>query len=58
MLRGGAAVVFDSRPSGRELRDHDYRYTVRARRVRVTLRAGKTVGDHERVTLQLHAVCR
>jgi hypothetical protein len=41
-----------------ELRDHDYRYTVRARRVRVTLRAGKTVGDHERVTLQLHAVCR
>lgn len=58
MLRGGAAVVFDSRPSRMELRDHDYGYTVRARLVRVTLRARKTVGDDERVTLQLHAVCR
>lgn len=56
MLRGGAAVVFDSRPSRMELRDHDYGYTVRARLVRVTLRARKTVGDDERVTLQLHAV--
>jgi hypothetical protein len=57
-LRGGAAVVFDSRPTRVELRDHDYRYTVGARRVRVSLRAGTTVGDDERVTLQVHSACR
>ena len=57
-LRGGAAVLFDSRPSRAELRDHNYRYTVGARRVRVTLMAGRTVGDDERVTLQVHSVCR
>jgi hypothetical protein len=57
-LRGGAAVVFDSRPTRRELRDHDYRYTVDAHGVRVTLTAGSTVGDDERVALQVHAVCR
>jgi hypothetical protein len=57
-LRGGAAVLFDSRPSRAELRDHDYRYTVGARRVRVRLTAGRTVGDDERVTLQVHSVCR
>ena len=56
-LRGGAAVLFDSRPSRAELRDHDYSYTVGARRVRVTLMAGRSVGDDERVTLQVHSVC-
>ena len=57
-LRGGAAVLFDSRPSRAELRDHDYRYTVRPRRVRVRLMAGESVGDDERVTLQVHSACR
>jgi hypothetical protein len=57
-LRGGAAVVFDSRPSRAELRDHDYRYRVSSRRVRVRLSAGMSVGDDERVTLQVHSVCR
>jgi hypothetical protein len=57
-IRGGAAVVFDSRPTRRELRDHDYRYTVGRRGVRVRLAAGRTVGDDERVTLQVIAVCR
>jgi hypothetical protein len=57
-LRAGAAVVFDSRPTRAELRDHDYRYTVRPHGVRVMLSAGRTVGDDERVTLQVHAVCR
>ena len=57
-LRGGAAVLFDSRPTRAELRDHDYRYRVGPRRVRVRLTAGRTVGDDERVTLQVHSVCR
>ena len=57
-LRGGAAVVFDSRPTRAELRDHDYRYRAGAHRVRVALTAGRTVGDDEIVTLQVHAVCR
>jgi hypothetical protein len=57
-VRGGAAVLFDSRPSRAELRDHDYRYTVGARRVRARLMAGRSVGDDERVTLQVHSVCR
>jgi hypothetical protein len=57
-LRGGAAVAFDSRPTRAELRDHDYRYIVETRRVRVTLTAGTMVGDDERVTLRVVAVCR
>jgi hypothetical protein len=57
-LRGGAAVLFDSRPTRAELRDHDYRYTVGVRRVRVRLSAGMSVGDDERVTLQVHSACR
>jgi hypothetical protein len=57
-LRGGAAVLFDSRPTRAELRDHDYRYSVGVRRVRVRLMAGMSVGDDERVTLQVHSVCR
>jgi hypothetical protein len=57
-LHGGAAVLFDSRPTRAELRDHDYRYSVGARRVRVRLMAGRSVGDDERVTLQVHSTCR
>ena len=57
-LRGGAAVIFDSRPTRAELRDHDYRYRVGPRRVRVRLTAGRSVGDDERVTLQVHSSCR
>lgn len=57
LLRGGAAVVFNTRPSPMELHDHDYRYKVGARSVRVTLKAGRTIGDDERVTLQVHVVC-
>jgi hypothetical protein len=57
-LRGGAAVAFDSRPTRAELRDHDYRYIVETRRVRVTLTAGTMVGDDERVILRVVAVCR
>lgn len=57
-LRGGAAVLFDSRPTRAELRDHDYRYTVGTSRVRVRLMAGRSVGDDERVTLQVHSACR
>jgi hypothetical protein len=57
-LRGGAAVIFDSRPSRTELRDHDYRFTIGTHGVRVRLIAGETVGDDENVVLQVHSVCR
>jgi hypothetical protein len=57
-VRGGAAVIFDSLPTRAELRDHDYRYSVGSRRVRVRLMVGRSVGDDERVTLQVHSTCR
>jgi hypothetical protein len=55
LVRGVAGVLFHRRrpPTARELRD----VTVSHRTVDRRVRAGATVADHERVTLQILAVC-
>ena len=60
LVRGTAGVLFhrDRPPTARELRDVDVRHHHGKTRVRARVRTGATVGDRERVTLQVHAVCR
>ncbi len=60
LTRGLAGVLFHRRrpPTARELRDVTVTHRRVGQRVRATVRTGPTVGDHERVTLQILAVCR
>jgi hypothetical protein len=44
-------------PTARELRDVTVTHRTRGRRVHARVRTGPTVGDHERVTLQILAIC-
>jgi hypothetical protein len=44
-------------PTARELRDVTMTHRRRGRRVHARVRTGPTVGDRERVTLQILAIC-
>jgi hypothetical protein len=59
LVRGFAGVRFhrERPPTARELRDVTMTHRTRGRRVHARVRTGPTVGDHERVTLQILAVC-
>jgi hypothetical protein len=59
LVRGLAGVRFhrERPPTARELRDMTVTHRRRGRRVHARGRTGPTVGDHERVTLQVLAVC-
>ena len=59
LTRGLAGVLFHRRrpPTARELRDVSVTHRTLGRRVRASVRTGPTVGDRERVTLQILAVC-
>ena len=60
LTRGAAGVLFHRRrpPTARELQDVTVTHRRVGRRVRASLSTGPTVGDRERVTLQILAVCR
>lgn len=60
LIRGFAAVLFHRRrpPTARELSDVTVSHRRVGQRVRARVSTGPTVGDHERVTLQVLAVCR
>jgi hypothetical protein len=59
VTRGLAGVLFHRRrpPTARELRDVTVTHRRLGQRVRASVRTGPTVGDRERVTLQILAVC-
>jgi hypothetical protein len=59
LTRGLAGVLFHRRrpPTARELRDVTVTHRRLGQRVRASVRTGPTVGDRERVTLQIVAVC-
>jgi hypothetical protein len=59
LVRGFAGVRFhrERPPTARELRDVTMTHRLRARRVNARVRTGPTVGDHERVKLQILAIC-
>jgi hypothetical protein len=59
LVRGVAGVLFDRRrpPTARELREVTVTHRTGVQRVRARVRTGPTVGDRERVTLQILAVC-
>jgi hypothetical protein len=59
LTRGLAGVLFHRRrpPTARELRDVTVTHRRLGRRVRASVHTGPTVGDRERVTLQILAVC-
>jgi hypothetical protein len=59
LTRGLAGVLFHRRrpPTARELRDVTVTHHKTGQRIRARVRTGPTVGDHERVTLQILAVC-
>ena len=59
LVRGSAGVLFhrDRPPTARELRDVDVTHRHGKARVRARVRTGASVGDRERVTLQILAVC-
>lgn len=59
LVRGLAGVRFhrERPPTARELRDVTMTHRTRGRRVHARVRTGPTVGDHERVTLQVLAIC-
>jgi hypothetical protein len=59
LTRGLAGVLFHRRrpPTARELRDVTVTHRRLGQRVRASGRAGPAVGDRERVTLQILAVC-
>ena len=58
-MRGFAGVRFHRHrpPTARELRHVTVTHRTRGRRVHARVRTGPTVGDRERVTLQIIAVC-
>jgi hypothetical protein len=59
LTRGLAGVLFHRRrpPTARELRDVNVTHRRLGQRVRARVRTGPTVGNRERVTLQILAVC-
>jgi hypothetical protein len=59
LVRGLAGVRFhrERAPTARELRQVTVTHRTRGRRVHARVRTGLTVGDHERVTLQILAIC-
>lgn len=59
LVRGLAGVRFHRGrpPTARELRHVTVTHRTRGRRVRARVRTGPTVGDRERVTLQVLAIC-
>ena len=59
LARGLAGVLFHRRrpPTTRELNDVSLTHHKVGRRIRAGVRTGASVGDHERVTLQILAVC-
>jgi hypothetical protein len=59
LTRGLAGVLFHTRrpPTSRELRDLTMTHRRLGQRVRASVRTGPTVGDRERVTLQILAIC-
>jgi hypothetical protein len=59
LVHGVAGVLFHRRrpPTARELRDVTVTHRTGRHRVHARVRTGPTVGDHERVTLQILAVC-
>jgi hypothetical protein len=59
LTRGLAGVLFHRRraPTARELRDVTVTHRRLGQHVRASVRTGPTVGDRERVTLQILAVC-
>jgi hypothetical protein len=59
LVRGLSGVRFhrERPPTARELRDVTVTHRTRGRRVHARVRTGPTVGDHERVTLQVFAIC-
>jgi hypothetical protein len=59
LTRGLAGVLFHRRrpPTAGELRDVTVTHRKVDERIRAAVRTGPTVGDHERVTLQILAVC-
>ena len=59
LVHGVAGVLFHRRraPTARELRSVTVTHRTRGGRVRARVRTGARVGDRERVTLQLIAVC-
>jgi hypothetical protein len=59
LVRGLAGVRFhrERPPTARELREVTVTHRTRGRRVHARVRTGPTVGDHERVTLQILAIC-
>jgi len=44
-------------PTARELQEVKVTHRTQGRRVHARVRTGPTVGDHERVTLQIIAIC-
>lgn len=59
LVRGLAGVLFHRRrpPTARELRHVTVTHRTRRQRVHARVRTGSRVGDRERVTLQILAVC-
>jgi hypothetical protein len=59
LVRGLASVHFhrERAPSARELRDVEITHRTKGRRVIARVRTGERVGDRERVTVHLIAVC-
>ena len=59
LVRGFAGVRFhrERPPTAGELQDVTMTHRIRGRRVHARVRTGSTVGDHERVTLQILAIC-
>ncbi len=59
LTRGIAGVLFHRRrpPTARELRHVEVTHRKAGRRIRASVRTGPSVGDRERVTLQMLAVC-
>jgi hypothetical protein len=60
LVHGVPGVLFHTRraPTAREVRDVAVAHRVDRRRVSAVVRTGPSVGDRERVTLQMVAVCR
>jgi hypothetical protein len=60
LVSAGSGVAFLKKnpPSARELRDLHVSHSISHGRLRVRVRTGPTVGDNEKVQLQIHALCR
>jgi hypothetical protein len=60
LVRSASGVGFfeDNPPTAGELADFDLTQTRRNGRIRVRVVTGDSVGDDERVRIQIHALCR